>query len=236
MARKPFHPGKLVDKFLTPYFMDPIETLEEDEEENDSGVEEDGNKEEEDKKEEDSGEPEPKKQKLDEEAQKLKEEERKQELIETQKEANIKYKQRQADFGDLLRSKGFLWVATSHNTIGAWQQAGNVLRIQPETKWMCLQGELEGVDMNLVRADMVKQDGTEYEYKDRRQEIVFIGHKMNKDAIQNLLDSCLLTDEEFALGPEKWKEVFAEFDQLSYEIQDEEEENEEGDEVDEDLD
>merc|ERR1712178_649681 len=181
MARKPFHPGKLVDKFLTPYFMDPIETLEEDEEENDSGVEEDGNKEEEDKKEEDSGEPEPKKQKLDEEAQKLKEEERKQELIETQKEANIKYKQRQADFGDLLRSKGFLWVATSNDTIGGWQQAGNVLRIAPETRWMCLQPHLwDHCDM-----DLVKEDGTEYEYKDRRQEIVFIGHRMNKDAIQN---------------------------------------------------
>merc|ERR1712178_225183 len=36
-ARKPFHPGKLVERFLNPYFMDPIENLEEDEE-NDSGV------------------------------------------------------------------------------------------------------------------------------------------------------------------------------------------------------
>merc|ERR1711976_255625 len=144
--------------------------------------------------------------------------------------ANIKYKQRQSDFGDLLRSKGFLWVATAHNTIGAWQQAGNVLRIQPETRWMCLQEDLgDDVDMNVVKADMMKEDGTEYEYKDRRQEIVFIGHRMNKEAIQNLLDSCLLTDEEFALGPEKWKEVFAEFDQLSYELPDEEEEEDEED-------
>ena len=54
---------------------------------------------------------------------------------------------------------------------------------------------------------------------------------MNKDAIQSLLDSCLLTDEEFALGPEKWKEVFAEFDQLSFEIPDEEEEEEDEDDI-----
>merc|ERR1712117_241891 len=194
------------------YFMDPIgDCGDDDDEEDDSGVEEDGNK----------------------EAQKLKEEEeRKQEEKEYQEEANIKYKKRQADFGDLLRSKGFLWVATSHNTIGAWQQAGSVLRITPEVRWMCLQ-ELDAVDMGLIKADMVAPDGTEYEYKDRRQEIVFIGHKMNVDAIKNLLDSCLLTDEEFALGPEKWKEVFAEFNELNFEIQDEEEE--EGDEVDEDL-
>ena len=84
--------------------------------------------------------------------------------------------------------------------------------------------------MTLVKADMTKEDGTEYEYKDRRQELVFIGHRMNKDAIQSLLDSCLLTDEEFALGPEKWKEMFAEYDQLSYELPDEEEEEEDEDE------
>ena len=56
---------------------------------------------------------------------------------------------------------------------------------------------------------------------------------MNKDAIQTLLDSCLLTDEEFALGPEKWQEVFAEFDQLSYELPDEEDEEEEEEDMDE---
>ena len=61
---------------------------------------------------------------------------------------------------------------------------------------------------------------------------MFIGHRMNKDAIQNLLDSCLLTDEEFALGPEKWQEVFAEFDQLNYELPEEEEEEDDEDEED----
>ena len=54
------------------------------------------------------------------------------------------------------------------DTIGGWQQAGNVLRIAPETRWMCLQPHLwDHCDMELVKADMVKEDGTEYEYKDR---------------------------------------------------------------------
>ena len=41
----------------------------------------------------------------------------------------------------------------------------------------------------------------------RRQEIVIIGHRMKRNNIQGLLDECLLTDEETALGPEKRKET-----------------------------
>ena len=43
-----------------------------------------------------------------------------------------------------------------------------MLRIAPETRWMCLQPHLwDHCDMTLVKADMIKEDGTEYEYKDR---------------------------------------------------------------------
>ena len=58
---------------------------------------------------------------------------------------------------------------------------------------------------------------------------------MNKDAIQNLLDSCLLTDEEFALGPEKWKEMFAEY-QIFDDLPEEEDEEEDEEEEEEDMD
>jgi len=123
--------------------------------------------------------------------------EEKQEKLEAlQAEALEKQKLRNETMGELLRSKGFFWLATSNDLIGAWQQAGNVLRIRGESQWMCLTPQFwEGSSAEeLVRKDMQDENGVEYEFKDRRQEIVFIGHGMKRDVIQKLLDDCLLTE------------------------------------------
>ena len=149
--------------------------------------------------------------------------------------------------GELLRSKGkleldhrqeqqlnpphvgFMWIATSNDVIGAWQQAGNVLRIGAEDQWMCLMPEMwmGSSSEALVLQDIRKPDGEDYEYKDRRQEIVFIGHGMKSEVIQQLLDECLLTDEEMALGPEGWKETMEHLDKINLELDEEEDEDEE---------
>lgn len=41
---------------------------------------------------------------------------------------------------------------------------------------------------------------------DRCQELVWIGMNMDEAAIRAMLDGCLLTDAEMALGPEAWAE------------------------------
>merc|ERR1719189_3554933 len=149
-------------------------------------------------------------------------EKKKKEMEELQVEALKKQKERNATMGELLRSKGFFWIATSHDLMGAWQQAGNVLRLKAENEWMCKNQDLweGGPTEEIVRKAMQNESGEEYEYKDRRQEVVFIGHGMKREVIQKILDECLLTDEEMALGPEKWKETMEEFDNIKLELED----------------
>ena len=105
---------------LAPFFSDPIE-IEEDED----MTEEIEEMSEEEKK-------------MVEEVKKKVDKEKQIALDKLQAEALEKQKERNEVMGELLRSKGFLWLATSNNLIGAWQQAGNVLRIKAEAQWMCL--------------------------------------------------------------------------------------------------
>lgn len=44
------------------------------------------------------------------------------------------------------------------------------------------------------------------EFGDRRQQIVLIGISMDRERLEQMLDMCLLTDEEMALGEDVWAE------------------------------
>ncbi|MFI1915428.1 GTP-binding protein [Nocardia sp. NPDC020380] len=79
----------------------------------------------------------------------------------------------------LLRSKGFFWLATRPDLAAIWSQAGPNLTFEAGAYWSAL--------------DM--QPG---------QEIVFIGVKLDRPHVQDLLTSALLTDAEWESGPRAW--------------------------------
>ncbi|KAG6249841.1 hypothetical protein E4U23_001854 [Claviceps purpurea] len=107
-------------------------------------------------------------------------------------------------FNRLFRSKGEYFLATRPHRAGDWSQAGAMLTMTGGRAWFCtLPSEAyvtgdEEIDA-LVRHDIAKGG----EWGDRRQELVFIGEKLNHAQLETLLDDCLLTDNEM----ERWTEV-----------------------------
>jgi len=128
----------------------------------------------------------------------------------------LKQDQRRAQFGELMRSKGFIWIATSQFFRGAWQQAGNILRIKPDRPWLCEMRQVwEGTDSEQeVRKELVQENGEEWLYGDRSQELVFIGKNLNHEEIQRMLDDCLLQDDEMEMGPIIWQENWLSEDKI----------------------
>merc|ERR1719411_2210545 len=119
--------------------------------------------------------------------------------LEEVQDAAFKQYKREGAMGGLMRSKGFVWIATSQFFMGAWQQAGNILRIKPARPWLCeIRQMWEGSPSEaMVLKEMTDpKTGKEYEYGDRCQELVFIGKDLNHEDIQSLLDHCLLRDDE----------------------------------------
>lgn len=102
----------------------------------------------------------------------------------------------------VLRAKGFVWLASKHNVIGLYSQAGNCVTTEPERYWFAALEKDEWPEDEESRK-AIEQLWVE-PFGDRMQELVFIGAGMDRAGIEESLHRCLLTDEEMALGPEEW--------------------------------
>lgn len=104
-------------------------------------------------------------------------------------------------FSGLHRSKGVFWLATRPSQMGSWSTAGAMLTLGSEMSWFCCMPEEDwGADEETVKA--IKKD-FDSDWGDRRQELVFIGEKLDVKGLTKLLDSCLLTRTEMR----KWEAV-----------------------------
>lgn len=103
----------------------------------------------------------------------------------------------------VVRSKGFAWLATRYDLAYVWSQAGVSLQLAPTGTWWAAVPRDDWPDTPAELADI--QADFQGPHGDRRQEIVFIGRDLDREYVERLLDGCLLTDAEMALGAEGWK-------------------------------
>ncbi|MEN9846968.1 MAG: hypothetical protein RIS36_2115 [Pseudomonadota bacterium] len=98
----------------------------------------------------------------------------------------------ETEWPGVVRSKGFFWLASRPRLAGLWSQAGGSCRTEPAGFWATHDEE----DTFLSSENIVAQG---------KQELVLIGINMEHERIISLLDECLLSDEELALGEDEWK-------------------------------
>jgi G3E family GTPase len=101
------------------------------------------------------------------------------------------------DWPGLLRSKGFFWLASRPTEAGFWSQAGQVVSIEYGGPWT------EGHTEHNLSPEMLLAEWEEG-VGEPRQELVFIGVELDEAELRAALDACLLTDTEFAVGPDAW--------------------------------
>ena len=109
----------------------------------------------------------------------------------------------------VLRAKGFFWLATRSDVGGSLSQAGGTCRHGPAGVWWAAQDRSEWpTDDPELEAEIVAEwygDPDDNRIGDRRQELVLIGLNIDPAAWQDSFDACLLTDDEWALGPDAWQ-------------------------------
>jgi G3E family GTPase len=103
----------------------------------------------------------------------------------------------------LLRSKGFVWMGTSGAAAYFMSHAGQYLELLVLGRWWADIPEAEWPAE--VLGEITQDFDTHGTHGDRRQELVFIGQfsgsggseGQSQRALEEVLDSCLLDDEEF---------------------------------------
>lgn len=108
---------------------------------------------------------------------------------------------------NILRSKGLFWLASRPGQALIWGQAGGSLKADSAGVWwssMPFEKRIRSL-VFIENQDEIEKDWNK-DFGDRKNEIVFIGQKLDEAMIRSSLNSCLSTDEE--LDTQKWKDGY----------------------------
>jgi G3E family GTPase len=106
----------------------------------------------------------------------------------------------------VLRSKGFMWLSNGHTTAYYWSHAGQHFEIRDEGEWWTAVPDEDWPQHPAQRATVLADFDPQGVWGDRRQEIVFIGAGMDKEAISAQLDGALLTESEMEQYKQQYKD------------------------------
>ncbi|MFC3886283.1 GTP-binding protein [Bacillus songklensis] len=95
---------------------------------------------------------------------------------------------------DVVRAKGFIWLASRNNVSGLLSQAGPSIMLQGTGEWIAAYPEEERQQTLQEEPELLER--WHEVYGDRMTELVMIGIDMNQAEIEKSLDACLLTEEE----------------------------------------
>ncbi|MEU6875897.1 GTP-binding protein [Streptomyces sp. NPDC046751] len=109
------------------------------------------------------------------------------------------------------RSRGRFWLADRPDTLLAWDSAGGALCVESAGPWLASLPDAAWDMVPPVRRAAAALDWHP-EHGDRCQHLVFTSPGLDRDGLARLLEGCLLTDAEYAAGPEAWRRLPAPFD------------------------
>ncbi|MGW3624383.1 CobW family GTP-binding protein [Streptomyces sp. NPDC000880] len=111
------------------------------------------------------------------------------------------------------RSRGRFWLADRPDTLLAWDAAGGALCVENAGPWLASLPDAAWELVPPVRRAAAALDWHP-EHGDCCQHLVFTSPGLDRDGLERLLESCLLTDAEYAAGREAWKRLPPAFDSL----------------------
>ncbi|MER6249242.1 GTP-binding protein [Streptomyces griseorubiginosus] len=111
------------------------------------------------------------------------------------------------------RSRGRFWLADKPDVLLHWDAAGGALCVESVGPWLASLPDAAWDMVPPVRRAAAALDWHP-EHGDCCQHLVFTSPGLDRDGLERLLESCLLTDAEYAAGRDAWKRLPPAFDTL----------------------